>query len=142
MKPHHVSSKLVLLTQAFPALRIIWSQSPHHSAAVLEALKEGHVEPLDTAEGLKPHHASVNEDQEQAEQLEQFDSIDVLKRLPGVNSHNVRALAQAAENMRGLAKLSKLDLQKLTGKSNGAELFSFLHESLFSHSSTSSNKRD
>lgn len=34
-----ISSKLVLLTIAFPKLRIIWSSSPHETAKVFRDLK-------------------------------------------------------------------------------------------------------
>lgn len=34
-----ISAKLVLLTLAFPKLRIIWSSSPHETAKIFEELK-------------------------------------------------------------------------------------------------------
>jgi DNA excision repair protein ERCC-4 len=34
-----LSSKLVLLTLAFPKLRIIWSSNPHETAKIFEELK-------------------------------------------------------------------------------------------------------
>lgn len=34
-----LSSKLVLLTLTFPKLKIIWSSSPHETAAIFEELK-------------------------------------------------------------------------------------------------------
>lgn len=134
IKPHHISSRLVLLTQTFPTLRIIWSSSPYQSAALIASLKQGKKEPLDLSEGSKPHHVAMNEETEAVEQLDLFDPIDVLKRLPGVNSHNVRGLLDRVPNMRALAQLSKLELQKILGKSNGAELHAFLNESLFTAS--------
>lgn len=45
--PHHITSKLVLLTRAFPNLRIIWSSSPSETAQIFKELKEGNPEPVD-----------------------------------------------------------------------------------------------
>lgn len=41
-----ISSKLVLLTIAFPKLRIIWSSSPHETAKVFRDLKVRKLTPL------------------------------------------------------------------------------------------------
>jgi len=41
--PHHIVSKVVLLTLHFPSLRIIWSRSPSDTVSIIKALKVGFV---------------------------------------------------------------------------------------------------
>lgn len=55
----------------------------------------------------------------------------MLKKMPGVNTHNVHALAKAAKNLRELVTFSKARFQELIGKTNGAELYAFLNDTVF-----------
>ena len=116
-----IYSKLSVLTLQFPALRILWARSPHHTAKLFRSLKEGQPEPvLETANAVELEEA----DQARAE------TDEVLPHMPGVHSRNLLDLKQmeGLHCLADLPSLAKQDLLDTLGTGPGSELFDFLHK--------------
>jgi len=107
-------SRLVLLCLHHPRLRIVWSRSLHATADIFKQLKANHEEP----DPISAATVGVAGDEVGAgvESVVNSTAIDLLKRLPGVNDANYRALMREAGSLAGLAKLT---LQQLTGIMGG-----------------------
>lgn len=52
---------------------------------------------------------------------------DFLRKLPGVDEHNVYHLAKAAPTLAALSRMPLAQLRKLIGEANSARLHGFLH---------------
>ncbi|GAA5854347.1 hypothetical protein JCM9279_004728 [Rhodotorula babjevae] len=119
-------SKLVLLTLAFPKLRLIWSSSPYQTVEIFRDLKEGRPEPNED------HAALVgNEDGELAAGSDGSTAgnptpMEVLRQLPGVSSKNYRYLAGQVDNLEALVGLSLNELQALIGNEPAKQLHGFM----------------
>lgn len=123
-----LQSRLVLLTLAFPRLRIVWSSSPYQTAEIFEALKAQQDEPDPLAAvraGLDPQTAAaliggtagggnVLEGQ-RAFNLEPHEMLGVV---PGVTPKNIGALTfeSGATCIRDIANMSVEELAPLVGK--------------------------
>ncbi|CEG82463.1 Putative Importin subunit alpha [Rhizopus microsporus] len=82
-----ISSKLVVLTLAFPKLRIIWSPSPHETATIFEDLKSNQEEP-----NMEKAASIGAEEGEDGETVYNMTPQDILRSMPGVNSKNYKAI--------------------------------------------------
>ncbi|KAG0345703.1 hypothetical protein BG005_001192 [Podila minutissima] len=80
-----ISSKLVLLTLAFPTLRLIWSSSVHATVEIFEDLKRSEDEP-DVAAAQA---VGVDPDQE-IDSAFNLTPQDILRSLPGITSKNYK----------------------------------------------------
>jgi DNA excision repair protein ERCC-4 len=107
-------SRLVLLCLHHPRLRIVWSRSLHATADIFKQLKANHDEPDPIAAAT----VGVAGDDlgSGVESVVNSNAIDVLKRLPGVNDSNYRALMREAGSLAGLARMP---LEQLTGIMGG-----------------------
>ncbi|KDD73318.1 hypothetical protein H632_c2306p0, partial [Helicosporidium sp. ATCC 50920] len=102
-----VAARLVLLVLQFPRLRLLWSRSPRATAELFALLKAVREEPdpvkaalvglPDAAEGAVLYNAAA---------------LDLLRQVPGLAEANVRALARAGGSLRGLARMSELDMAR------------------------------
>jgi DNA excision repair protein ERCC-4 len=114
----HIMSRLVLLCLHHPRLRLVWSRSLHATADMFRQLKANYDEPdpaVCAQVGMDPTNANRN-----------TAALDMLRRLPGVNDSNFRALCKEAGSMSGLCKLSSETLQGIMGTGGGQRLFEFL----------------
>lgn len=117
-----VQSKLVLLTLAFPRLRVIWSSSPYATAEIFADLKGNHPQPDPTKavligaedEGLDTPGVNAA-----AEEL--------LRYLPGITARNVRHVMKMAGSIRELCELDLAGVQSILGVEAGKALHAFLH---------------
>ncbi|GAA5825708.1 hypothetical protein JCM3770_004454 [Rhodotorula araucariae] len=124
-------SKLVLLTLAFPKLRLIWSSSPFQTVEIFRDLKDARAEPdaqqamLVGAEdagdpaGAGGESAAANPT-----------PLEVLRQLPGVSSKNYRYLAGQVDNLEALVALELGELQALVGVEPAKQLHGFMHTDL------------
>ena len=114
----HIMSRLVLLCLHHPRLRLVWSRSLHATADMFRQLKANYDEPdpvVCAQVGVDPSNANSN-----------TAALDMLRRLPGVNDSNYRALCKEAGSMSGLCKLSSETLQGIMGSGGGQRLYEFL----------------
>lgn len=122
-----LQSKLVLLTLAFPRLRIIWSSSPYQTAEIFEELKKQQDEP-------DPLHA-VQIGLEAGEEAEQqsFSQApqDMLRAIPGVTAKNLAGLTLEVQSLLQLSNMEEDIIEPLVGKEAGRQINRFFNRSVF-----------
>ncbi|CDH49119.1 mus38-like protein [Lichtheimia corymbifera JMRC:FSU:9682] len=118
-----LSSKLVLLTLTFPKVKLIWSSSPHETAAVFKELKRNEDEPnADVAMMVGAENA------DDPNQTHNMTPQEILRSMPGVDSKNYKLLINAVENLEQLFALSESDIAKIIGAEPGRKLYKFIHQ--------------
>ncbi|KZT51574.1 hypothetical protein CALCODRAFT_125678 [Calocera cornea HHB12733] len=119
-----IQSKLVLLTLAFPRLRIIWSSSPFATAKIFPDLKLNHPEP-DPGRAVQ-----IGAEEGVATMVEggwNTQAEDLLRCFPGITSKNVRYVMGKVGSVRDLCRLSKEDMESLLGTQGGKQCYAFVH---------------
>lgn len=122
-----LQSKLVLLTIAFPSLRIIWSSSPYQTAEIFEELKNKQDEPdpikavqLGLENGEDPETRTFNQTPQ-----------DMLRSVPGVTSKALGKLILEFENVQDVANASEGRLADMIGKENARQIRAFFDRSVW-----------
>mgnify|MGYP005990992683 CR=1 FL=1 len=139
----HIISKMVLLTTAFPTLRIMWSRSPHATVDIFMALKQRMPEPdAETAaaigtDGEVPAAAPADAAPGAAaappvQLIRNMDTrndpaIDLLRSLPGVTGGNYRTILSCVDSLAELCSLPLALLGEIMGPGHAAQLHGFLH---------------
>jgi len=140
-----IQSKLVLLTIAFPRLRVIWSSSPYSTSDIFAELKQNYDEPevnRVAAIGLEEINNSHNGEGTAASSLSSENSYnltpqDILLSLPGITVKNYRLISNSIRDLGELCDWSQEEINHLIGREAGKSLFEFLHKNVrFSTSST------
>jgi DNA excision repair protein ERCC-4 len=121
-----LQSKLVLLTLAFPRLRIIWSSSPYETAAIFESLKTQEEEP----DPIAAVRVGLDGDMKAEEQAFNREPQDMLRTVPGVSAKNLKNLVLEAGNLREVANMSLEELEPVVGKEAGRQVFRFFNRSV------------
>ncbi|CAE6448788.1 unnamed protein product [Rhizoctonia solani] len=117
-----IQSKLVLLTLAFPKLRIIWSSSPYATADIFTEFKKNNKEPDPQvavtvgAEDGEDENAAVNQLAE-----------EMLRALPGVTQKNYRGIMNRVGSLREFCELSLQQMQDIMGNEPGKACHTFIH---------------
>ncbi|KAI8372162.1 hypothetical protein BD560DRAFT_369424 [Blakeslea trispora] len=118
-----LSSKLVMLTLAFPKLRIIWSSSPHETAKIFSELKKTEKEPnAETATAIGA------EGTENGETVYNMTPQEILRSMPGVTSANYKLIMNQVQDLEELIHLSKRKIQGIIGEELGNKLYNFIHK--------------
>ncbi|KAF9189002.1 hypothetical protein BGZ51_000178 [Haplosporangium sp. Z 767] len=115
-----LSSKLVLLTIAFPTLRIIWSSSVHATVEIFEDLKRSEDEP----DAEQAQAVGVDPDQE-IDSAFNLTPQDILRSLPGITSKNYKHVMNNVESVRELAELDFNSLKAILGEGPAQTLWNF-----------------
>ncbi|KAI0216570.1 DNA repair protein RAD16 [Massospora cicadina] len=126
-----IPSKLVLLSLAFPRLKVIWSSSPAQSAQVFLELKGGLAEPdvdtcvrLGTTEEDALDRATNGDPVVRAQPRSNLQAL--LRGLPGINAANYRHVMRCAASIQDLTRKSLPELQSLLMSSEGGRaLYNF-----------------
>ncbi|KAF0318970.1 DNA repair protein [Colletotrichum asianum] len=121
-----LQSKLVLLTLAFPKLRIIWSSSPYQTAEIFESLKSQEDEP----DPIAAVRAGLDEDMKAEDQSFNLEPQEMLSAVPGVNPKNIMRLVLATENLREVANLNERELEPMVGKEAGRHIYGFFNRNV------------
>lgn len=121
-----LQSKLVLLTLAFPKLRIIWSSSPYQTAEIFEELKKNLGEP----DPVKAVQAGLEAGEESTNTYNQT-SQDMLRAVPGITVKNYKHVMLELENMMELANLEEKEISRVVGREAGAKVYKFFNRSVF-----------
>ncbi|KAL1130893.1 hypothetical protein AAG570_012134 [Ranatra chinensis] len=127
MSSSDIRAKLQLLTLHFPKLRLVWSPSPFASAQLFHELKEGREEPSAAVASSVGLEVGTSED----EKFEKYNIgiVDFVRKLPGVNSKNIRSLLEKGKSLNHLITLTQSELEDILGNSLNAELlFNALHK--------------
>ncbi|KAK4248883.1 hypothetical protein C7999DRAFT_13226 [Corynascus novoguineensis] len=129
-----LQSKIVLLTLAFPQLRIIWSSSPYETAEIFERLKAQEDEPDPIAAvqaGLDREGAGDDGDAQRGGQ-QMFNVVpqEMLATVPGVTQKNIFGLMRQAENIMGVANMTAEELTSLVGREAAGKISGFFAKDL------------
>ncbi|OLN96390.1 DNA repair protein rad16-like protein 1 [Colletotrichum chlorophyti] len=121
-----LQSKLVLLTLAFPRLRIIWSSSPYQTAEIFESLKSQEDEP----DPITAVRAGLDKDMRAEDQAFNLEPQEMLAAVPGVTPKNIMRIVLATENLREVANLNERELEPMVGKEAGRQIFGFFNRNV------------
>lgn len=131
-----VQSKLVLLTLAFPKLRIIWSSSPYQTAEIFEELKRNQEEP-DPMRAAQLGLEQANADDHFGGSLQiggqTFSQVplDMLRVVPGVSEATLKKLTLEVGSIHELSNMEEEELSSLVGKEAGRQIVRFFNRSVF-----------
>ena len=138
-QPTDLQSKLVLLTLAFPSLKIIWSSSPYQTAIIFAELKKSAEEPdpiravqigLQTTNDGNHDGAVAAQAQAQQQTFSQVPQ-DMLRIVPGVTEKVARALILEVGSLWELTNMDEEDIAVLVGKEAARQIWGFFNRSLF-----------
>ncbi|KAL6361464.1 hypothetical protein LRP88_04932 [Fusarium phalaenopsidis] len=121
-----LQSKLVLLTLAFPKLRIIWSSSPYQTAEIFELLKTQEEEP----DPIAAVRAGLDKDARAEDQAFNQEPQDMLAIVPGVTPKNIKSLVLETESIREVANMTEKELEPLVGKAAGRQIHGFFNRNV------------
>ncbi|KAK5663216.1 hypothetical protein OQA88_6634 [Cercophora sp. LCS_1] len=120
-----LQSKIVLLTLAFPKLRIIWSSSPYETAEIFERLKTQEPEPDPIAAVKAGLEGGQAEDQ-----TFNTEPQEMLGKVPGVTMKNISNLTLETENIKEVANMEAKDLEKYVGREAATNIAGFFKKDL------------
>lgn len=121
-----LQSKLVLLTLAFPRLRIIWSSSPYQTAEIFESLKTQEPEP----DPITAVRVGLEGGQKVEDQSFNREPQDMLRIVPGVTGKNIKNLVVEMGSLRDVANASVEELEPAVGKEAGRQIYRFFNKSV------------
>ena len=126
-----LQAKLVMLTLAFPRLKILWSSSPFQTADMFAELKKNADEPdpaRAVAIGLDP---SVAQLQHGGERVFNQLSMDMLRIVPGVSDRNIMALTVRCTSLWDVANADEGELDGAIGMVGARSVWRFFNRSVF-----------
>jgi DNA excision repair protein ERCC-4 len=121
-----LQSKIVLLTLAFPRLRIIWSSDPYQTAEIFENLKTQEAEPDPVAAAKVGLDAGTGAE----EQAFNREPQDMLRVIPGITSKNLKNLVLQVENIVELSNMSVDELEPIIGREAGRQVYQFFYKNV------------
>jgi DNA excision repair protein ERCC-4 len=121
-----VQSKLVLLTLAFPKLRIIWSSSPYQTAEIFESLKTQEDEP----DPIAAVQAGLDKGMRAEDQVFNREPQEMLSVVPGVTPKNIKNIVLETENLKEVANMTPEELAPLVGKTAGRAIHGFFNRNV------------
>ncbi|KAK5257516.1 DNA repair protein RAD16, partial [Exophiala xenobiotica] len=113
-----LQSKLVLLTLAFPRLKVIWSSSPYQTAEIFEELKKQQEEP----DPLKAVQIGLAEGEDPDERTFNTGPQELLRTIPGVTAKNASRLYLETKNVLEVANMSLDELDPMVGRESGRQI--------------------
>ncbi|WEW56770.1 DNA repair protein RAD16 [Emydomyces testavorans] len=144
--PKSTQHLLVLLTLAFPRLKVIWSSSPHQTAEIFTELKKNSPEPdpiravqigLDfdisstvggqSGSGYGEMMAAAGVEHRIFNQLPQ----DMLEAVPGTTPHGVESLMLKTNNIHEVANMELEALTEIVGKQEAKKIVRFFQRNVF-----------
>ncbi|TQS33468.1 hypothetical protein Golomagni_06186 [Golovinomyces magnicellulatus] len=121
-----LQSKLVLLTLAFPRLRIIWSSSPYQTAEIFESLKTQEDEP----DPIAAVQAGLDKDMQVEDQAFNRETQEMLAVVPGVTPQNIKNIVLETENIREVANMTPQELEPMVGKTASRAINGFFQRNV------------
>lgn len=142
--PKSAQHLLVLLTLAFPRLKIIWSSSPYQTAEIFAELKKNNPEPdpikavqvglnfnisgLDTSDGQPADMMPASGIEHRVFSLL---PQDMIRAVPGVEPKVLERLILETKNIHEVANMKIEQLEPLVGKEAARKIFKFFTRSVF-----------
>ncbi|KAH7336107.1 hypothetical protein BKA65DRAFT_27976 [Rhexocercosporidium sp. MPI-PUGE-AT-0058] len=121
-----LQSKLVLLTLAFPRLRIIWSSSPYQTAEIFESLKTQEPEP----DPIAAVRIGLEGGQKAEDQSFNREPQDMLRVVPGVTGKNIKNLVLEMGSLKEVANATVDELEPAVGREAGRHIYRFFNKSV------------
>ncbi|VUC33183.1 unnamed protein product [Clonostachys rosea] len=121
-----LQSKLVLLTLAFPRLRVIWSSSPYQTAEIFESLKQQEKEP----DPIAAVQAGLDQDSRIEDQIINQEPQDMLSKVPGITPKNINALVWETENLKEVANMDEKELKPIVGPAVARQVHGFFNRNV------------
>ncbi|UKZ74043.1 hypothetical protein TrVFT333_001697 [Trichoderma virens FT-333] len=121
-----LQSKLVLLTLAFPKLRIIWSSSPYETAEIFASLKTLEHEP----DPIAAVQAGLDKDSKVEDQVFNQEPQEMLSIAPGVTPQNIKSLVLDTENIREVANMTEKELEPIVGRTSARQIHGFFNRNV------------
>lgn len=121
--PQDIQSKLVLLTIAFPRLKVIWSSSSYQTAEIFLELKKNQDEP----DPIKAVQVGLGEGEDPGDQSFNTAPLDMLRTVPGVSSINLSTLAINATNIQEVSNMNIEEMEPQIGKVAAKQIFRFFN---------------
>ncbi|KAL1952560.1 hypothetical protein VTO42DRAFT_4818 [Malbranchea cinnamomea] len=138
--PRSAQHMLVLLTLAFPRLKIIWSSSPYQTAEIFEELKKNNPEPdpiravqigLDfNIESMAEGDGALAATGIQHRKFNQLPQ-DMLRAVPGLTPKVLERLMLETSNIQQVANMDVEDLAPLVGREVARKIVRFFRRSVF-----------
>ncbi|MCJ1401674.1 hypothetical protein MMC11_004891 [Xylographa trunciseda] len=125
--PSDLQSRLVLLTLAFPRLKVIWSSSPYQTAEIFEELKKNQEEP----DPIKAVQIGLNAGEDPNDQSFNQTPQDMLRAVPGITAKNMNRITLEVDNILEVSNLDEDTLDDLIGKEAGRQVYRFFNKSVF-----------
>ncbi|KAF2160127.1 hypothetical protein M409DRAFT_29423 [Zasmidium cellare ATCC 36951] len=122
-----LQSKLVLLTLAFPKLRIIWSSSPYQTASIFEELKKSQDEP----DPIKAVQIGLESGEDPETRTFNQTPQDMLRCVPGVNGKVLNRLILEYESVVDVANAGERELAEMVGRENARGIRGFFGRSVW-----------
>ena len=125
--PSDLQSRLVLLTLAFPRLKVIWSSSPYQTAEIFEELKKNQDEP----DPIKAVQIGLNAGEDPNDQSFNQTPQEMLRAVPGITGKNMSRITLEVENLIDVSNLEESELDEMVGKEAGRQVYRFFNRSIF-----------
>ena len=124
ISPMHIVSKMVLLVQQFPSLRLLWVRGSEDAAELFSSLKTDEDEP--DAEAA----AALGVDaKESGEEDYNAGPRALLRSLPGIDSQNILRVMRSVPDVASLLSMSEEEMCALLGtNAKGKALYEFANE--------------
>ncbi|CAK7266878.1 DNA repair protein RAD16 [Sporothrix epigloea] len=121
-----LQSKIVLLTLAFPRLRILWASSPYETAEIFERLKAQEAEP----DPVAAVRAGLDPNAQADDQPFNLEPRDMLSAVPGVTPVNLRTLVMETESIVAIAAMDAPMLEPIVGKESARQISEFFKKDI------------
>ncbi|CAD6905668.1 unnamed protein product [Tilletia controversa] len=138
-----LQAKLVILTTAFPRLRIIWSSSPYATSDIFAELKQGYEEPVleevaavglaeanEGASGAEAGSRTLGTGGGTNESIFNLTPQDMLRSLPGITTKNYRYVMNQVRDLGELCAMSREEIQAVIGSEPGRVLYNFINRNM------------
>lgn len=139
--PRSAQHMLVLLTLAFPRLKIVWSSSPYQTAEIFAELKKNAPEPDPAAAVQKGLDFDIMGESEVGDGIMAATGIqhrtfnllpqDLLRAVPGVSPQALERLILETDNIVEIANMEVEQLDPLVGKEAARKIVGFFRKSVF-----------
>ena len=124
--PSDLQSKIVLLTLAFPRLKIIWSSSPYQTAEIFDELKKQQEEP----DPIKAVQIGLVDGEDPSDQSFSQTPQDMLRAVPGMTEKNLSRITLEVANLADVSNLTQEELDVMVGKEAGRQVYRFFNRSV------------
>lgn len=138
--PRSIQHMLVILTLAFPRLKVIWSSSPYQTAEIFAELKKNAAEPdplravqigldIDISNSADPGDVMAAAGIEH--RIFNLLPQEMLQSVPGVTPQALERLILETDNISEIANMDVDQLDPLVGKEAARKIVGFFRKSVF-----------